>query len=145
MIEDNMKYVLSLNSPLSSGDGIISDVADVLKQKENISVGNLIKNFLGTYNGSSDEMNIKNTLESSIEEAETDPEKKFLSVKAIDPDSGTYRKIDDTNDVYTDLINPQSKALDLFETYKEFSETFNKEMPYKGLYLDVCADFTEGR
>jgi len=145
MIEENMKYVLSLNHPLSGEDGLMTDVKDVLKQKEGITIGNLINTFLNRYQGNGDELNLKQTLESSIKEAQDNPQEKFLSIKSVDPDTETYRKIQDNQGVYTDLIDPDTKVAGLFENYNEFSESMNKEVPYKGLYLDVCADFIEGR
>jgi len=144
MVEDNMKYVLSLNYALGSADGIMDDVRDILVKKEGITVGNLINTFLNRYKATGDEQNIKNSLENCIKEASNSGEK-ILSIKAIDPETETYRKIKNSDGIYKDLIDPDTKAIGLFDEYKQFSENMNEEIPYKGLYLNLSTDFIEGR
>ncbi len=143
MVED-MKYVLSLNYTLGSADGIMDDVRDILVKKDDITVGNLINTFLNRYKATGDEQNIKDSLENCIKKANNSSEK-FLSIKAIDPETETYRKIENSDGIYKDLIDPNIKAIALFDEYKQFSENMNEEIPYKGLYLNLSTDFIEGR
>ncbi len=144
MIEDNIKYILNLSHYLINADGLMDDVTNILKEKEEITIKNLIIDFLDNYQKDDDKDNVKCALEGCIRVVQADPQKYYLFIRALDPNIRECRQIKGVKDNqgYDNaiIIPTETKAIRLFEDYKDFSESLNRDIPYKGLYLQICAD-----